>query len=121
MNDYVVATGEEIFQAAIEGAKKKFNRSTDNHKVYESMLHEYYELMLNDPSNKAASARIRKRTKNSWRNANMSLKLVMLHKHRAFQPCESHARVCLFGNYSKIFDIPLEYWELFEFQNNQSL
>lgn len=117
MRNYGVASGKQIYQAAIEGAKRKFNRSTDNYKVYEAMLHEYYELMLDDPSNKAACARIRKRTKNNWRNANFSLTLVILHKHRAFEPCETHARVCLMGFEHKVFDIPFEYWSAFEKQS----
>jgi hypothetical protein len=120
MRNYVVASGEQIYQSAIEGAKRKFNRSTDNYEVYEAMLHEYYEMMLDDPSNQAACARIRKRTKNSWRNANISLSLVMLHKHRAFEPCETHARVCLMGMVHKVFDIPLEFWNFFETQNIQT-
>lgn len=116
MRNFVVAIGEQIYQSAIEGAKRKFNRSTDNYEVYEAMLHEYYELMLDDPSNKAACARIRKLTKNNWRNANMPLTLVMLHKHRAFEPCETHARVCLMGMELKVFDIPLNFWNYFEKQ-----
>lgn len=59
------ASGEQIYEAAIEGAKRKFNRSTDDYSVYEAMLHEFYELMLLDKNNKAACDRVRKRTKNN--------------------------------------------------------
>jgi hypothetical protein len=117
MRNMIFANGAQIYEAAIEGAKRKFNRSTDDCSVYESMLQEFYEIMLADEKNKAACERVRKRTKNNWRNANFPITLLMYHKHRAFQPCETHARVCLTSFYNKIFDIPLEYWELFEYQS----
>jgi hypothetical protein len=118
MTNYVVASGKQIYVAAISGAKKKFNRSTDDYKVYEKMLHDFYELMLTDDTNQTACDRIRKHTKNNWRNANFSLTLVMYHCHRAMQPCATHARVCLHLSYG-VFDIPLEYWKLFEEQSKQ--
>ena len=118
MTNYVVASGKQIYVAAISGAKKKFNRSTDNHTVYQSMLHEYYEIMLTDDTNQTECDRIRKRTKNNWRNANFTLTLLMYHCHRAMQPCETHARVCL-ASYHRVFDIPMEYWKLFEEQSKQ--
>ena len=117
MTNYVVASGKQIYVAAISGAKKKFNRSTDNHTVYQSMLHEYYEIMLTDDTNQTECDRIRKRTKNNWRNAKFPIALVMYHCHRAMQPCETHARVRLFHHI--VFDIPLEYWELFEEESKQ--
>lgn len=117
MANIQVASGRQIYEAAVEGAKRKYNRSTDNHTVYESMLHEFYEIMLSDENNKAACDRVRKRTNNNWRNANFPITLLMYHKHRAMEPCETHARVCLTSFYNKIFDIPLEYWLLFEGQN----
>jgi hypothetical protein len=83
------------------------------------MLNEFYEAMLSDKQNKAACDRVRKRTKNNWRNANFPITLLMEHKHRALQPCETHARVCMMGQYHQIFDIPMEYWELFEEQSKQ--
>jgi hypothetical protein len=120
MSNYVVASGEQIYQAAIAGAKRKYNRSTDDYSVYESMLHEHYEFMLNDPKKKVACARVRKRTKNNWRNARFELAIVLFHCHRAFEPCETHARVCLAGRFGAVFDIPLEFWQLFERQSTKS-
>jgi len=117
MFELTVASGAQIYEAAIEGAKRKFNRSTDDYSVYESLLHEYYELMLDDVENKAACERVRKRTKNSWKNARFALYLVMFHSHRSFQKCETHARVCVDPYGSNVFDIPLEYWEMFVNQN----
>ena len=120
MIDYVIATGEQIYQAAIEGAKRKFNRSTDDYKSYESMLEDFYNLMLDDPKNKEACESVRRRTKNNWRNANFPMTLLIFHEHRASQPCEVHARVCLMGNHQKVFDIPLSFWELLKHQGRKS-
>ena len=117
MSTFKVASGQQIFDAAVAGAKRKFNRSTDDSSVYESMIHDFYELMLSDVLNKTECDRIRKRTKNNWRNAKFPIALVMYHCHRAMQPCETHARVRLFHHI--VFDIPLEYWELFEEQSKQ--
>lgn len=117
MYQMTVASGIQIYKAAIEGSKRKFNRSTDDFSVYESMLHEFYELMLDDPQNKAECERVRKRTGNSWQNAKFPLYLVLLHKHRGGKKCETHARVTLNPIECKVFDIPLEYWKLFENQN----
>ena len=117
MSTFKVASGQQIFDAAVAGAKRKFNRSTDDSSVYESMIHDFNELMLSDVLNKTECDRIRKRTKNNWRNAKFPIALVMYHCHRAMQPCETHARVRLFHHI--VFDIPLEYWELFEEQSKQ--
>jgi hypothetical protein len=57
MANIQVASGQQIYDAAVEGAKRKFNRSTDDYSVYESMLHEFYEMMLTDNNNKAACDR----------------------------------------------------------------
>ncbi len=119
MFQMTVASGSQIYKAAIEGAKRKFNRSTDDYSVYESMLHEFYELMLDDPNNKAECERVRKRTGNSWQNARFPLYLVLLHKHRAGKKCETHARVTLNPVEAKVFDIPLEYWKMFEHQSKE--
>ena len=117
MSTFKVASGQQIFDAAVAGAKRKFNRSTDDSSVYESMIHDFNELMLSDVLNKTECDRIRKRTKNNWRNAKFPIALVMYHCHRAMQPCETHARVRLFHHI--VFDIPLEYWELFEEESKQ--
>ena len=120
MANIQVASGQQIYDAAVEGAKRKFNRSTDDYSVYESMLHEFYEMMLTDKNNNSACERVRNRTKNNWRNANFPITLIMYHKHRARKNCETHARVCLTSFYNKVFDIPLDYWELFEEQNKEA-
>ena len=117
MSTFKVASGQQIFDAAVAGAKRKFNRSTDDSSVYESMIHAFNELMLSGVLNKTECDRIRKRTKNNWRNAKFPIALVMYHCHRAMQPCETHARVRLFHHI--VFDIPLEYWEMFEEQSKQ--
>jgi len=119
MNNFVVASGAQIYDALVEGAKRKYNRSTDDYSVYEKVLNDFYQYMISDKNNKAACERIRKRTNNNWRNANYPVTLLMFHKHRAMQLCETHARICLLGFYDKIFDIPLEYYELFEKQSRK--
>ena len=120
MRNIVFASGTQIFDSAVEGAKRKYNRSTEDYSEYENMLNKFYEDMLNDKSNVELCKHVRKKTKNNCRNALFPMTILMLHKHRAMQPCETHARVCLMGNYSKVFDIPLEYWEMFESQSRES-
>jgi hypothetical protein len=115
----VFASGKQILDAAAEGANRKFNRSTKDCAVYESMLQVFYERMLSDSTRKSYCDKARKLTKNNWRNAQFPLTLLMYHKHRAMQPCETHARICVMGQYQHIFDIPLEYWEMFEAQSKQ--
>ena len=119
MFQMTVASGLQIYKAAIEGAKRKFNRSSDDYSVYVSMLHEFYELMLDDSNNKTEAERVRKRTGNSWQNASFPLYLVMLHKHRGGKKCETHARVTLDPYMCKVFDIPMEYWKMFEHQSKE--
>ncbi len=63
MANIQVASGQQNYDAAVEGEKRKFNRSTDDYSVYESMLHEFYEMMLTDKSNNSACERVRNRTK----------------------------------------------------------
>ena len=119
MTYIVFASGKQILDAAVEGANRKFNRNTKDCTVLESMLHEFYENMLSDSTRKSLCEKARKRTNNNWRNAQFPLTLLMYHKHRATQPCETHARICVMGKLHQIFDIPMEYWQLFEEQSKQ--
>lgn len=119
MDDILVASGAQIYDALVEGAKRKYNRSTDDFLVYEKILSDTYEYMLDDNQNKSECEKIRKRTKNNWKNANFPITFLMFHKHRAMQPCETHARICLLGTSARILDIPLEYYELFEKQSRK--
>lgn len=106
----VYAKGQEIYNAAVEGAKRGYNRSTDDYTRYEELLSKVFEQHLNTCSDRTKRRSIMRNTKGDWRNAYLPITLMMQHKHKAGIPCEAHARVCLPPNYGAIFDIPLESW-----------
>ncbi len=118
MHNYAVASGEQLFDALVEGANRKYNRSSDDKTVYETVLLDFYEYMLKDLT-KSQRKSIRKQTNNNWRNAYFPIQLLMFHKHKAFVPCETHARILLPSSDFQVFDIPLEYFNLFQKQAKQ--
>lgn len=111
MSEVIFATGEEIYAAAVAGAERGYNRSTDEHQTYERILGEHYETLLNNVSNIAERRRIQKRTGNDWRKAYLPLSMALVHQHVRGEPCEAHARVYLTSNRGRIFDIPMAHWE----------
>ena len=106
----VFATGEQIYQAAVEGAKCGYNRSTDNYKNYEELISQQYKTMLNTLCNREERRTIQKQTRNNWRKAFLPLSLALVHEHVGGQPSEAHARVYLSSNPAAVFDIPMGRW-----------
>lgn len=115
MNECIFATGQQIYDAAVEGAKRKYNRSTDNHSIYSTRLEELYEFMLRDLPKKDQKI-VRKNTNNSWRKAFLPMDFVMYHKHIQGKESEVHVRMMLVSDRTSVIDIPLECWEAFERQ-----
>jgi len=111
MSNTIFATGEKIYQAAIAGASRGYNRSTDDYRKYERALCEHYREMLKTVGNRATRRGIQKSTGNDWRRAYLPLSLALLHKHKGGLPCETHARVYLCSNPGAVFDIPMLHWE----------
>ncbi len=109
------AKGNQIYVAAVEGAKRGYNRSTDNYAVYEDAISDLYKSLLSSVT-RASRRSIERKTKGDWRNAYLPLTLMMEHKHIAGEPSEIHARVMLQGNKISFIDIPMDRWEQFASQ-----
>ena len=119
MSNTVVASGQQIYDAAIEGAKRGYNRSTDDYTKYSSLISNFYNALLNSIRNKSERNRIRKNTNNDWRQAKFPLELAMFHDHIRGQLSETHARVYFADFPAKVFDIPLDHWQFFEYQSKR--
>jgi len=111
MSKVIFATGEQIYSAAIAGAIRGYNRSTDKHSTYEEVIEEHYKAMLSDVVNRSERRRIQKQTGNNWRKAYLPLSMALVHNHIGGELCEEHARVYLTSNPARVFDIPLHQWE----------
>jgi hypothetical protein len=111
MQDYVFVHGFEIYEAAIEGANRGYNRSADDCEILSVILKNEYELLIknctDDPKKRK---QIRRNTKNNWRLAVMPLQFLMIHKQIDSAPSEEHVRVMLCESNS-IFDIPVKSWD----------
>jgi hypothetical protein len=121
MFEVIFATGEQIYTAAVAGAERGYNRSTDDYTKYAALLEQHYRAMLSEVGDRATKRRIQKQTSNSWRKAYLPLSLALVHTHIAFQPSEAHARVFLTSNPSTVFDIPMDYWDEMREQSEQLL
>jgi hypothetical protein len=111
MQDYVFVRGFEIYDAAIEGAKRGYNRSVNDCEILSKILKNEYELMIKNCTNDPKKRRqIRRNTKNNWRLAVIPLQFLMIHKQIKSAPSEDHVRVML-SETNSIFDIPVKSWE----------
>jgi hypothetical protein len=110
MSNVVYATGKQIYNAAVAGANCGYNRSTDDHSKYSDLLNQYFKSFLSRITNEADRRKVIKKTRNDWRKAYLPLSLALVHKHKAGEPCEEHARVYMPLNASAIFDIPMAHW-----------
>lgn len=110
MCQVIFATGKQIYAAAVAGAIRGYNRTTDQHSLYAAALDEHYKAMLNDISDKADRREIEMQTQNDWRKAYLPLAIALVHKHIGGQECEEHARVFLTSNPARVFDIPMKHW-----------
>ena len=119
MSKVIFATGEQIYTAAVAGAMRGYNRSTDEHSKYEQVIDEHYKAMLSDVQNRSERRRIQKHTGNNWRKAYLPLSMALVHKHIGGQPCEEHARVYLTSNPARVFDIPMNHWNVLSKKSKQ--
>jgi hypothetical protein len=110
MNNFIMVKGSEIYAAAIEGAKRGYNRTTDNCARYEEKLQFEFDSLFNYTNDEALKKRVLNNTKGNWRNAYLPLHFLMYHSFIKMRESEQHVRVML--NESKeIFDITMEDWE----------
>ena len=110
MSQLIYATGKQIYEAAVAGAKRGYNRSTDDYYSYEEIISEHYKAMLEGLKTRAQRRLVQKHTGNDWRKAYLPLSLALVHKHIGGQECEEHARVYLITNPFCVFDIPMSDW-----------
>jgi hypothetical protein len=111
MQNYVFVEGSKIFAAAVEGAKRGYNMSSDDYSIYESRLDDEYELLIqNCTSDKKKRKQIRMSTQNDWRRAIIPLQFLMYHDEIQNETSEQHVRVLLQETMT-IFDISNEDWE----------
>jgi hypothetical protein len=110
MENLVTVSGQQIYNAAIEGSKRKYNRSKSDLNYYANSIKNEYEALINSLDDIKLQKRIRKNTKNDWRKALMQLTFLTYHHHIAGEPSETHVRVML-GETLCIFDIPLNKWK----------
>ena len=114
MSNVVYATGQEIYDAAVAGARRGYNRSTDNYTYYVADLENHYAKVVASIENKEDRRRLLKSTRKDWRRAYLPVKLALVHHHIAGEPCEAHARVYLSTNPFTVFDIPMTHWQRME-------
>ena len=114
MSNVVYVKGDCIYAAAIEGARRGYNRSTMNFVVYEQELEQHYQKCLASLCSREERRRMLKSTRKDWRNAYLPLQLALVHNHIAGEPCEPHARVFLTTNPFSVFDITMAHWELMQ-------
>ena len=116
----VYVKGSEIYDSAVAGAKRRYNRSTDNYVAYEEALSKHYQTLLADIGDRRARRSVERKTKGSWKKAYLPLSLAMVHTHIGGEPSEPHARVYL-STLAQVFDIPLEHWKKFEVSSDRLL
>ena len=114
----VYARGDQIYAAAVAGAKRGHNRSTDNYSVYEKRIRDLYEFHLSK-STRNQRRRVNKFTGSDWRRAYLPVVFYKYHNPIAMSPSETHARVVLRGDIDTVLDIPLEFYERFEQQTTE--
>lgn len=110
MSNEVYATGKQIYDAAVAGANCSYNRSTDDHSKYSDLISQHFSVMLADITNRADRRSVMKKTRNDWKQAYLPISLALVHKHKAGEICEEHARVYLPSNLNAAFDIPMTHW-----------
>lgn len=113
MSQVIFALGGNIYKAAVAGAAKGYNRTTNDHQHYERAINALFHEMLSDLS-EAESHQVEMHTGNDWRKTYLPLCLAMYHHHKKGVPCEVHARVYLLSNPGALFDIPISDWKLMQ-------
>lgn len=111
--ELVFVKGQRIYNAAIEGAKRGYNRTFSDCTIYEELISKVFLYHLNTCNTKKELHAVMKSTKGDWRNAFLPVCLVMHHQHKGGVPCELHARVYLPPFMGDMFDIPWDIWEYF--------
>jgi hypothetical protein len=105
----ILTSGINIYNAAVAGAKRGYNYTTNDHAAYEAAIKESFDCAMSDLESHTYDD-VMEVTKGDWRNALLPLELLKMHKHVRANSGEWHVRVRIFNkNYSAI-DIKLKDW-----------
>lgn len=105
----ISAKGINIYKAAVAGAKRGYNNTTDDYTKYEAALQECFDDMLVGAT-AAQYAEVMLNTGGDWRNANLPLTFLKLHKHVRDGGNEWHARVQIYNKAESVIDIKTSDW-----------
>ena len=107
----IYCKGSDIYNAAVAGAKRGYNRSTDDYGNYATVIGGCYSELLADIDDAVVRQQVIRNTNGMWESATLPLCLALLHHHKGGKKCETHARVYLGTNPASVFDIPLSHWQ----------
>ena len=106
--------GRDIYKAAVAGAKRGYNRSTDDYTTYEQVLGGCYDFHISTVDEPSVRLNIWRTTRGDWRNAYLPVSFLIEHKHIGGKPSEAHARIAVHSDTMKVIDVPLEKWHSLE-------
>ena len=110
----VFIKGRDIYKAALAGAKRGYNRSTDDYSTYKRALKGCYDYQLSTVDEPSVRLNIWRKTRGDWRNAYLPVSFLMEHKHIAGEPSEAHARIAVHSDTMKVMDVPMDKWHSLE-------
>jgi hypothetical protein len=103
----VLVKGVDLWAAAISGAERGYNRTTDDYEVYKDMFKEHFEACCK----KYAPDLVK--TNLNWKSAQMPVMFLMFHEHyHSAEIREQHVRVML-PEINAILDITTDSWNKF--------
>jgi hypothetical protein len=110
-NEYIGAMGQAIYNAAVAGSKKGYSRTNDDYTVYEQILSEQFDYLM-EVSSRSEHRKMTRQTKGNWKRTYLPISFLMEHEH--YETKEIHARVMLLDRFNTIIDIPLKRWRWLE-------
>jgi hypothetical protein len=110
----IFVKGSDIYKAAVAGAKRGYNRSTDDYSDYQRALNGCYEYDVSTVNDPSVRLNIWRKTRGDWRNAYLPVSFLQEHKHIAGEPSEAHARIAVHSDTMKVMDVPLDKWRSLE-------
>ena len=110
MTKTILATARSIEKAMEAGNKRNYNHTIKSAGERRRLLEDHFTRMLLTVKSDEAKQRILDNKIESRQGIYLPITLALVHKHKAGEPCEDHARVYLTSNPSRIFDIPMANW-----------
>ena len=110
MTKTILATAKSIEKAMEAGNKRNYNHTIKSAGERRRLLENHFNRMLLTVKSDEAKQRILDNKIENRHGAYLPITLALIHKHKAGEPCEDHARVYLTSDPSRIFDIPMANW-----------